>query len=68
MAGVQIVKLAVVDFLYSPVISPLSDPRILLSALFSNTLIMCSALNARERMRKEAAAGYFNVIFNNLPR
>jgi hypothetical protein len=46
----QIVRLTTGNFLYSPVISSLSDLRILLSTLFSNTLIICTALSARDEV------------------
>jgi hypothetical protein len=37
------------SFLYPPVISNLNGPDILLSTLFSNTLILCSSLKVRDQ-------------------
>jgi hypothetical protein len=43
-------KLLVMQFLHSPVTSSLFGTNILLSTLFSNTLSLCSSLNARDQV------------------
>jgi hypothetical protein len=43
-------KLLICSFLQSPVTSSLFGPNNLLSTLFSNTLSLCSSLNARDKV------------------
>jgi hypothetical protein len=43
-------KLLIMQFLQPPVTSSLFGPNILLSALFSNTLSLCSSLNVRDQV------------------
>ena len=48
--GVQIIKFLIFSFLHFPVTSSLLGPNILLSALFSNTLILRSFLNLSDQI------------------
>jgi hypothetical protein len=48
--GTKKTALSYFRFLHPPTISSLFGPHILLSTLFSNTLSLCSSLNARDQV------------------
>ena len=62
------------SFLHSPVTSSLLGPNILLSALFSNTLSLCSSLNVSDQVSHPYKTGriivlyvlIFNFLYRNL--
>ena len=56
-------KLAVMQFLYRPVISSLLGPNTFLSTLFLNVFHLCSSLNMRDQVSRPYKKGKISILF-----